>query len=53
MPKKSPAPMPRLPGNEAKTGADPRGPLPGGRDLLDFHGKKPGRGAYLAPVRTV
>ncbi len=37
---KPPAPMPRLPGNEAKTGADPGGPLPGGRDLLDFHGKE-------------
>ena len=38
--KNPPAPMPRLPGNEAKTGADPRGPLPGGRDLPGFPRKE-------------
>ena len=41
--------MPWLPGDEAQAGADPGGPLPPGEISLDFHGKKPGRGAYLCP----
>lgn len=41
--------MSRLPGDETQAGADPGGPLPQGEISLDFHGKKPGRGAYLCP----